>query len=200
MKILILSAILSSYVAIAQPNELPECERYNSLSEDQQTVLYEAWLYGLQHDYAWTLPAIAWAESNAGMWRLNYFSHDFGVMQINIETASRMLGVTSRFKKIELAQQLVDDNELNYYLGSRVLKHFQRGRVMTNDVWIEMVKSYNEGYRWRSDEQSAIKAQGYYETVAQNVRELRLCANFVEPVPYKPPIYFQILVDLWSCG
>lgn len=191
MKILILSVLLAiSNPVEATHNDSSECSRYNALSEEQKTVLYEAWLHGLQHDYSWTLPAISWAESNAGKWTLNYFSNDFGVMQINIETASRMLGVTSRFKKIELAQQLIEDNELNYYLASRVLKHFQRRRVMTNEVWVEMVKSYNEGYRWRSNESSAEKAEGYYQSVAQNVRELRLCSGFVEPTPYKQQFIF----------
>jgi hypothetical protein len=153
-----------------------DCARWDSLSNSQRGTLYRAYLYGSVYGNSLTLPAIALAESNAGKWRLNYLSNDFGVMQINIVTASNILGVTNQFKRMELAERLVTDEELNFYLANDVLNHFRGDRVLTNQVWQEMVMSYNEGYRWRTNEQSFQKARDYYHSVAANVNMLRECA------------------------
>lgn len=154
----------------------PACTRWYNLSDRQQRALTNAYHYGEPYDLGFTMSALALAESNAGQWRLNYRSNDFGLMQINIVTASNHLGVTNQFRRMELAERLVHDDELGFYLALQVLEHFRGNRVQSNQVWREMVMSYNEGYTWRRNEQSYQKATAYVNRVADFVTMLQECA------------------------
>lgn len=156
----------------------PACTRWYDLNQHQQQILTKAYHYGKPYNLGFTMSAIALAESNAGYWRLNYRSNDFGIMQISIVTASNHLGVTNHFRQMELAERLVYDDELGFYLALQVLEHFRGNRVVTNQVWREMIMSYNEGYTWRRHETSMQKATQYANRVAGYVTMLRECTTW----------------------
>lgn len=171
------ATVMVSDTATAQPNQ---CEGYDILTSDQKRVLRAAYHYGKPYDYGLTMAAIALKESSAGQFKLNYLSNDFGVMQINIVTASRTMGITNRFHKMRLAERLVKDDEFSYYLAHSVLDHFQGRRYMTNEVWQEMVKSYNRGYQWKTDPEENATAELYLADVRRNVNLLRRCTSWAK--------------------
>lgn len=169
--------VIVSDTATAQQNE---CEGYNILSSDQKRVLRAAYHYGNPYDYGLTMAAIALKESSAGQFKLNYLSNDFGVMQINIKTASTTMGITNRFHRMRLAERLVVDDEFGFYLAHSVLEHFQGRRYMTNKVWQEVVKSYNRGYLWQTDPAEDATAELYLADVKRNVNLLRRCTSWAK--------------------
>ena len=145
------------------------CKNVMLLDDPQKAALRLAFTRGSPQDLGHTLAAIAWNESNAGRWRLNYHSNDFGLFHINIETAANTLGVDNYYKKIELAEELIYNDDLGAELALSVLNHFEhRG-------YRQMLKSYNEGNRWLRDSQSAVKANKYADSVIAKMKELRSC-------------------------
>ena len=163
MKWLLLTLLLSTNT-LAQ-----DCSRIINLDDSQKSVLRFAYTKGSPDNLGYTMAAIALVESNAGKWKVNYLSNDFGIFQVNIRTAYNTLGVTNRFKRMELAHRLINDNDLNAYLALSVLKHFQ------NRGWQGMVRSYNEGNRWLRDDSSAEKSKLYLQNVQKNVRLIQQC-------------------------
>lgn len=154
------------------------CERWENLNVNQKATLHIIHFLGKEHDLGYTLSAIALAESNAGEWRLNYISNDFGVLQINIKTAGEILEIRNRYNLFELAERLLYDDILSVELAVDVLRHFQRKRKLTNSVYKEMIMSYNRGYRWRHEPEQKKIAEKYFTTVQTNVKMLKQCADF----------------------
>lgn len=164
MKCIISVLLFMSFSASAM-----DCTRINQLSDYQKSSARFLYTYGQQHDISYTLMAISLAESSLGKWRVNYISNDFGLMQVNIRTASDTLGVTNHFRRLELAEKMIYDDSLNVYLAVRVLQHFNKGN------WREMVMSYNEGYKWRRDKRSRQKAEKYLSSIVDNVKMFQQC-------------------------
>ncbi len=148
-----------------------DCSDYTKLSVDQKERLAFSFREGKTYNLGYTLASIALAESSAGRYRLNIHSKDLGLYQVNQKTAQRELGITNYYKQLELHQKLIYDDQLGAYVAIKVLQHFDKGNYK------EMVMSYNEGYRWRKDEESYKKALTYYTKVAYNVRMLKQCSN-----------------------
>ena len=154
------------------------CDRFAELSNQQKSYLQLAHFYGSKYDLAWTLPAIALRESNAGAWRVN-LQNDYGIFQINIDTAARHLGETNRYRKMEVAQRLIYDDEFGASLAASVLDYFRKGRDMTHgEVWREMIMSYRAGYTWKKDARRKKIAETYFKDIQANVKLLRKCTDW----------------------
>ena len=150
-----------------------DCSRVMSLSDYQKANARYLYTRGQPHNLSYTLIAISFAESSLGKWRVNYLSNDFGLMQVNIRTAYNTLGITNHYRRLELAERLIYDDELNVYLATSVLKHFNR------NGWQDMIRSYNEGNRWRRDKASRKKADKYLQSVRENVRMFQRCKTYL---------------------
>lgn len=149
-----------------------ECSKWYGLSDNQQKVA--EWLYkrGESHDLQLTLPAIAWAESALGRYRLNIRSGDVGLMQINYKTAQNTLGVTNYFKQAELHQRLIYDDELNVTIALSVLEHFKK--VHKGD-WKKMVMSYNIGNR--KSVEAVSRGEDYHKKLYIYLKIIRSCMD-----------------------
>lgn len=152
-----------------------ECSSWDKLTLSQQERLEFAYDVGKHSNFGWTLAAIALKESSAGKFRLNLYSDDIGLFMINHTTAERTLGVTNYYKKLELHQRLVYDDELGGTLALSVLKHFHKQH---KGNWKKVVRSYNEGNSWWKNDKSAKKSLDYYESVKDNLVMLRRCSGF----------------------
>jgi hypothetical protein len=150
-----------------------ECSLWDELNTHQQNRVRFAFNYGVEYDLAWTLAAITIVESSAGKYRLNLDSKDVGLFQINIKTATKILGVTKYLKKVELAQQLIYDDGLNAYLAVDVLEHFKKSHT-----YREMLMGYNTGYGWKKDKKIYKKGVDYANRVIYTMNQLKGCINF----------------------
>lgn len=120
-------------------------------------------------DLGYTLASIALNESNAGKWRVNLRSKDIGLFQVNSNTASRTLGVTNYYKRLELDEKLIYDDILNSYVALTVLSYFKEYH---KGKWSAMVQSYNEGFKINT-----IKSLKYLASIRESVNMLTQCMN-----------------------
>jgi hypothetical protein len=145
------------------------CDKIQNLSLIQKHNLHKSFHYGKEFDLGYTLAAIAFVESSAGNFRLNVRTNDLGLYQINATTAERTLGIENHFEKLALHQRLIHDDKLAASIAITTLLHFDKGN------WREMLQSYNEGYRWRTNKESRKKAEAYANRVADTVKLLKKC-------------------------
>tara|TARA_R110000782_G_scaffold75562_6_gene150750 strand:- start:232 stop:585 length:354 start_codon:yes stop_codon:yes gene_type:complete len=113
------------------------------------------------------MASIAWVESSAGRFRVNLNSKDVGLFQVNSRTASKVLGATNYYKRLELDQKLIYDDILNAYVALDVLTYFNKYH---KGDWKKMVASYNNGFKINTE-----KAKNYVDKVSQSVKVLKQC-------------------------
>ena len=155
-----------------------ECSKWYDLSSEQRYRLQWAYSYGEQYDLGWTMSAIAWHESKAGKYKINAESDDYGVFQVNLVTATDIMGISGYWNKQALITKMVVDDEFNAYLALHVLQHFQK----TRNSWKSVVRSYNEGNKWLKNEKSREKSLDYYKKIRDNVVTLKQCSEFNQEI------------------
>lgn len=114
----------------------------HNLSVDQHVVLAEAYSHGVDEGLGYTMMAMAWQESRAGKYLFNPRSNDYGVMGININTASTRANVKGYYNRILLAQDLMFDMFYNMQFALEELLYWRERR---DGNWRMMVASYNDG-------------------------------------------------------
>jgi hypothetical protein len=130
-KLLIISFILFHYLS--------------ALTNEQVRILNQCYQYGKQSNLGYTLAAICWVESQAGYWRINSESGDYGITGINLRTALNRLRLKPIYSNIKRLQtRLVMDNELALQLALSELEYWKYQRKYTE--WFDYVSAYNRGH------------------------------------------------------
>ena len=155
-----------------------QCNEVNHLSLIQKHTLHTMYQYGSPYELGYTLAALALVESSAGKFRLNVRTNDLGVLQINSLTAQNTLKIEGHYNQLALHQSLIYDDRLSAEIAIETLHHFRRNRVMTNQVWAEMIMSYNTGSQWRRDKAMKKRAEKYLTKVSTSVKLLKRCENY----------------------
>lgn len=147
------------------------CEDIDKLLDVQKSVLKESFIYGQPYDVGYTLAAIVWKESNAGLWKINISDPSAGVAHNHLVYALTRLGrKDTPFNRNVLAQQLVDNNQLSLHLA-RVELDYWRGRHKGN--WAATRASYNRGNNWNTE-----GGKAYSEDLLQRIMVFRRCNTF----------------------
>lgn len=144
------------------------------LDNDQRKVLVSAYEKGRDHDLGYTMMAIAWNESSAGKYRVNLESHDFGVMQNSLKTASARTDTKGYFNKMRLIEDLIKNDELSMSLALEELLYW-RGKTGT---WRNMVSAYNNGWAYS-------KGHVYLTKIIRHVKMFQRClGGLVNKIEY----------------
>ena len=168
-----LKGVIALVMLLSAPVGAATCSEWDSLTEEQQYRLEYSFNYGKPDDLGYTLASIALVESQAGLYKVNLESKDFGIHQINYKTIMNTLGVTSHWKKKEIITKVIVDDSLSAYLAMSVLKHFNK---VHKGNWKKIVMSYNIGNR--KDKKTIKRGESYYEKVVSSVKMLKLCSGF----------------------
>ena len=141
----------------------------------QKATIKKAYEYGSKHGLGSTLAAIAWQESCAGVYLVNFQDPSAGVFHAYIPN------ILKKYKNLRdngftanmVGQKLINDfdfsakeaiNELLYWKG------IHSGNLEN------MIKSYNKGFSWQKQSSAASKAQSYYTSVASKSKAVE---NFI---------------------
>jgi hypothetical protein len=157
MKILtkvLLTLIMLTTVMFANSNDVLH-DRYmtelENLNSEQRTVLYKAYSAGIDADLQYTLTAIAWKESNFGV----YFSDlgdgskgSFGPFHALLDTVVVRYHATNTWQTSRLAERLIKDFDFAASVSIAELQcwkqHWKSKGSLQNRY---MIASYNAGYK-----------------------------------------------------
>ncbi len=141
-------ALFVSFI-VAQPTISLE-EEYSAFNAEQHEVLQHAYDLGKPFNMGYTLAAIAWQESNAGLYVLNLQDPAAGVFQNNIESVMvRHMKKDSTlkdtpFQRSYLAQQLALNMDLSASEALAELEYWKTIHGAGN--WVLIWQSYNGGF------------------------------------------------------
>lgn len=173
---------------------LPKVEFKNScvplekFNDTQKEVLLRSYLAGYQFGFGYTLAAIAWKESCAGEYKMNFQDPSAGIFHAYIP------GVIKRYPKLKqngftqnmVGAMLVEDDKFAAQIAISELKFWDK---IHKGNWRNIVKSYNKGYSWQKNLQSNIQAEKYYADIAKKVKQLQeyFASNELDETALKIP-------------
>lgn len=146
----------------------PVDEQFSRLTQEQKSILVQAYQLGAPYDLGYTLAAIAWQESfvgdrivpinlqdpSAGLWHKNIYN----ALAEHPETPQNGLQINM------MAQKLINDMEFAASIAIADLEHW---KVRRNGDWEDIWASYNAGKYYRSEQ-----GRNYARAIHQKVRAL----------------------------
>jgi len=165
MRIIATILLLSQIILSESVNTLDR--EYKLMTNEQKMVLKRAFESGKEYDLGYTLAAIAWVESQAGLYQINLQDPSAGIFHNNI------ISVLGRHKEWEntpfrrnmIAQRLIDDYD---FAISETLSELEFWRLKHGNDWRKVWSSYNGGYSW-----GCKQAVQYAEKVGRRIKVLR---------------------------
>ncbi len=142
-----------------------DCKELNNFNRSQVYNLYKSYERGVQDDLGYTLAAIAWRESSAGKYRVNYNSKDYGLYGISVHTIQRLEDTNNYYKTVEHIQEVVHNDEKGAQYALETLRwnlKYHQGN------WRKAVMHYNAGNKWWL-------GKDYIKDISLKVQFLKTC-------------------------
>lgn len=164
---LFINVVLSLEVGV----KMYECGNANNFSKEQRENLIYAYNFGAKNNLGLIMAAIAWQESCAGAYLVNFSDPSAGMYHAHLPVVIKYY---TKLKDTQLNRNIVGqtlmDNKhtaslialdtLNYWL------RYHKGNVKNT------IKSYNKGFRWEKDRPSDRLAENYYLAVSNKMKAL----------------------------
>lgn len=161
-KLVIIFLLLLSPYSLAC-NALKEA----GLDFKQRLVLRHSFEYGRPYDLSYSLSAIAWKESNAGVWRINLQDPSAGIHMITLTNAIDYANIRDTgFNRNKLAQELVENPNMSAGFAVRNLLFWES---VHGSNWRATIQSYNAGYS------NSNKGREYAKDIARRVVIIKQC-------------------------
>ncbi|CAM2945234.1 hypothetical protein [Helicobacter burdigaliensis] len=171
-KFILLFLLLFSFsYALPKVEFKNSCVPLKDFSTEQKEVLLQSYLAGEKYGFGYTLAAIAWQESCAGVYKMNFQDPSAGIYHAYIP------GVIKRYKNLKqngftenlVGAMLVSNDEFAQKIALNDLQFWHKEH---KGDWKKIIKSYNKGYSWQKNKYANTQAENYYKSIAQKVKEL----------------------------
>lgn len=148
-----------------------KCVEPKKFNKNQKQVILKAFKYGAKSGFGYTMAAIAWKESCAGEYRVNFADPSAGIYHAHIPgIIKKHKQKDSAFMRNMVGELLMRDDEFASQTALEELSYWHKVR---RGNWYEVIKSYNKGFSWEKDKERDKMAQAYFEDVAKRVKELQ---------------------------
>ena len=148
-----------------------KCVEPQAFSKNQKQVILKAFKYGAKSGFGYTMAAIAWKESCAGEYRVNFADPSAGIYHAHIPgIIKKHKQKDSVFMRNMVGELLMRDDE---FASQSALEELNYWHKVRKGNWYEVIKSYNKGFSWEKDKERNKMAQEYFEDVARRVKALQ---------------------------
>lgn len=148
-----------------------KCVEPKKFNKNQKQVILKAFKYGAKDGFGYTMAAIAWKESCAGEYRVNFTDPSAGIYHAHIPgIIKKYKQKDSAFMRNMVGELLMRDDE---FASQSALEELSYWHKVRRGNWYEVIKSYNKGFSWEKDKERDKMAQAYFEDVAKRVKELQ---------------------------
>ncbi|PAF53725.1 hypothetical protein BKH42_04295 [Helicobacter sp. 13S00482-2] len=149
-----------------------KCGDPKDFNTKQKKVILYAYNYGSTKGLGYTMAAIAWQESCAGEYMVNFSDPSAGIYHAHIP------GVIKKYTKYKdvsfvrnfIGELLMRDNEFASKVALENLLFWQKNR---KGNYKEIIKSYNKGFSWEKNKSKNKSAEAYYQDIRMKVLKLR---------------------------
>ncbi len=150
---------------------MTNCDNLKDFNAKQKEVLKAAYQFGSKENLGYEMAGIAWKESCAGVYKINFSDPSAGVYHSYIPSVLKSYGHNdSPFLHNVMGELLIKDDA---FASEVALKELLYWKTRYHDNLKDMIKSYNKGSRWEKNEKSNADAEKYYEEIQDRIRRLK---------------------------
>ncbi|WRA85903.1 hypothetical protein FE339_01805 [Helicobacter pylori] len=150
---------------------MTNCDNIKDFNAKQKEVLKVAYQFGSKENLGYEMAGIAWKESCAGVYKINFSDPSAGVYHSYIPSVLKSYGHNdSPFLRNVMGELLIKDDA---FASQVALKELLYWKTRYHDNLKDMIKSYNKGSRWEKNEKSNAEAEKYYEEIQDRIRRLK---------------------------
>ncbi|RVY37129.1 hypothetical protein ECC19_06495 [Helicobacter pylori] len=150
---------------------MTNCDNIKDFNAKQKKVLKAAYQFGSKENLGYEMAGIAWKESCAGVYKINFSDPSAGVYHSYIPSVLKSYGHNdSPFLRNVMGELLIKDDA---FASEVALKELLYWKTRYHDNLKDMIKSYNKGSRWEKNEKSNADAEKYYEEIQDRIRRLK---------------------------
>ncbi|GAA7186836.1 hypothetical protein [Helicobacter pylori] len=150
---------------------MTNCDNIKDFNAKQKEVLKAAYQFGSKENLGYEMAGIAWKESCAGVYKINFSDPSAGVYHSYIPSVLKSYGHNdSPFLRNVMGELLIKDDA---FASEVALKELLYWKTRYHDDLKDMIKSYNKGSRWEKNEKSNADAEKYYEEIQDRIRRLK---------------------------
>ncbi|MFP6019525.1 hypothetical protein ACLF8U_05915 [Helicobacter pylori] len=150
---------------------MTNCDNLKDFNAKQKEVLKAAYQFGSKENLGYEMAGIAWKESCAGVYKINFSDPSAGVYHSYIPSVLKSYGHNDNpFLRNVMGELLIKDDA---FASEVALKELLYWKTRYHDNLKDMIKSYNKGSRWEKNEKSNADAEKYYEEIQDRIRRLK---------------------------
>ncbi|PDW45738.1 hypothetical protein [Helicobacter pylori] len=150
---------------------MTNCDNIKDFNAKQKEVLKAAYQFGSKENLGYEMAGIAWKESCAGTYKINFSDPSAGIYHAYIPSVLKSYGHNnSPFLRNVMGELLIKDDA---FASEVALKELMYWKTRYHDNLKDMIKSYNKGSRWEKNEKSNADAEKYYEEIQDRIRRLK---------------------------
>ncbi|WP_231167385.1 hypothetical protein [Helicobacter pylori] len=150
---------------------MTNCDNIKDFNAKQKEVLKAAYQFGSKENLGYEMAGIAWKESCAGVYKINFSDPSAGVYHSYIPSVLKSYGHNdSPFLRNVMGELLIKDDA---FASEVALKELLYWKTRYHDNLKDMIKSYNKGSRWEKNEKSNADAEKYHEDIQDRIRRLK---------------------------
>ncbi|MCQ2704784.1 hypothetical protein JT127_06025 [Helicobacter pylori] len=150
---------------------MTNCDNLKDFNAKQKEVLKSAYQFGSKENLGYEMAGIAWKESCAGVYKINFSDPSAGVYHSYIPSVLKSYGHNdSPFLRNVMGELLIKDDA---FASEVALKELLYWKTRYHDNLKDMIKSYNKGSRWEKNEKANADAEKYYEEIQDRIRRLK---------------------------
>ncbi len=150
---------------------MTNCDNLKDFNAKQKEVLKAAYQFGSKENLGYEMAGIAWKESCAGVYKINFSDPSAGVYHSYIPSVLKSYEHNdSPFLRNVMGELLIKDDA---FASEVALKELLYWKTRYHDNLKDMIKSYNKGSRWEKNEKSNADAEKYYEEIQDKIRRLK---------------------------
>lgn len=150
---------------------MTNCDNLKDFNAKQKEVLKAAYQFGSKENLGYEMAGIAWKESCAGVYKINFSDPSAGVYHSYIPSVLKSYGHNdSPFLRNVMGELLIKDDA---FASEVALKELLYWKTRYHDNLKDMIKSYNKGSRWEKNEKANADAEKYYEEIQDRIRRLK---------------------------
>ena len=148
-----------------------ECVEPKKFSKIQRDNIIYAYNFGAPHGMGYTLAAIAWQESCAGVYMMNFSDPSAGLYHAHIPVVLKYYSKyeDNAFTRNVMGQMLIDNRLFASQIALDTLLYWQKYHKGNHK---NTIKSYNKGFKWQKDKENNALAESYYNSVSKKMRAL----------------------------
>ncbi|EMH48903.1 hypothetical protein HMPREF1437_00315 [Helicobacter pylori HP116Bi] len=150
---------------------MTNCDNIKDFNTKQKEVLKAAYQFGSKENLGYEMAGIAWKESCAGTYKINFSDPSAGIYHAYIPSVLKSYGHNnSPFLRNMMGELLIKDDA---FASEVALKELLYWKTRYHDNLKDMIKSYNKGSRWEKNEKANADAEKYYEEIQDRIRRLK---------------------------